>query len=174
MRRLFAGLIASLMIAQPTIAAERCAVSAEQSMFELAALKAELLVVAISCQRNDSYNAFVQRYRTTLMALDKELNAHFKRHNGARWQKVADDFTTEMANARATLASRLGTDLCPRNSALFSEVMSLSGPADLPAYAAGKDLVPAAMTSCTTPKPARPIQEARAASSRSRSASPRH
>ena len=32
---------------------------------------------------------------------------------------------------------------------MFTEVMALRGPADLPAYAAGKDLVPASIEICT-------------------------
>jgi len=175
MRRLLAGLVASALLAQPLAAAPRCASQAEQEMFELAALKSELLVLAIACQRNDAYNAFIQRYRPVLLELDKNLNSHFRRLHGARWQRVADDFTTEMANARATQASRMGGEHCPRNAALFVEVMALSGAADLPAYAAGKALLPAAMASCTAPvtQEARANGRSRAATSRARTSSPK-
>jgi hypothetical protein len=158
-RRLLAGLAGVALLSHPVSAAPRCAAPAEQSMFELFALKSELLVLAISCKRNESYNAFVQRYRTVLLDLDKNMNAFFKKQNGARWQAMADDFTTDMANVRATMASRMGGDHCPRNGMIFTEVMALSGPADLPAYAAGKDLLPATITTCAAPRapaPARP------------------
>ena len=50
---------------------------------------------------------------------------------------------------------RLGSDFCDRNSLLFKEVMALPGAADLPHYAAGKDLVPATVDVCPPPAPAR-------------------
>ena len=42
----------------------------------------------------------------------------------------------------------LGTDFCDRNGMLFTEVMALRSASDLPAYAAGKDLVPATVDLC--------------------------
>ncbi len=172
MRRLLAGLIATAVLAQPALAAApRCAAPADQSMFEMFAPKSELLVLAIACKRNDAYNAFVNRYRAQLLDLDKNMNAYFKRVNGARWQKVADDFTTDMANVRATMASRMGGDHCPRNGMLFNEVMALPSTSDLPAYVAGKDLVPTGITTCavaaathasaTVRRPAHPAASAR-------------
>lgn len=150
-RLLLAGLTAASLIAQPALAAPRCAAPSDQSMFELFALKSELLIIAIACKRNDSYNSFVQRYRPALLDLDKNLNAHFKKVHGGRWQKVADDFTTDMANVRSTMASRMGGDHCPRNGMIFAEVMALPATSDLPAYAAGKDLLPATITTCPAP-----------------------
>ncbi|MSP04225.1 MAG: hypothetical protein EXR05_03070 [Acetobacteraceae bacterium] len=148
---LLATLAAASLLAQPVLAAPRCAIPAEQAMFELAALKSELLVLAIACRRNDSYNAFVQRYRPALLDLDKNMNAHFKRAHGGQWRKAADDFATDLVNVRSTMASRIGGDHCPRNMVLFSEVMALSSPADLAAYTAGKDLLPASITTCAPP-----------------------
>jgi len=159
-RRLLAGLAGVVLLAQPVLAAPRCAAPADQSMFELFALKSELLVLAISCKRNESYNAFVTRYRPMLLDLDKNLNAFFKKQNGGRWQAVADDFTTDMANVRATMASRMGGDHCPRNGMMFAEVMALPSPSDLPAYAAGKDLLPAVITTCAAPRAAVPARPA--------------
>ena len=42
----------------------------------------------------------------------------------------------------------LGSDFCPRNGALFAEVLSLRSPGELAAYAAGKDLVPPTIDPC--------------------------
>lgn len=173
-RRLLAGLAVATMIAQPVLAAPRCAAPADQSMFELFALKSELLVVAIACKRNESYNAFVQRYRPALLDLDKNLNAHFKKAHGGRWQKVADDFTTDMANVRSTMASRMGGDHCPRNGLIFNEVMALPAVSDLPAYAAGKDLLPASITTChAAATPTTPARATRASTAPARPAAPR-
>ena len=42
----------------------------------------------------------------------------------------------------------LGSDFCDRNGMIFTEVMALRGPSELPAYAAGKDLVPTTLDIC--------------------------
>jgi hypothetical protein len=132
-----------------------------------------LLVIAIACKRNESYNAFVQRYRPALLDLDKNLNAHFKKVNGGRWQKVADDFTTDMANVRSTMASRMGGDHCPRNGMIFNEVMALPAVSDLPAYAAGKDLLPASITTCHVAAAPAPARATRASTAPARPATSR-
>ena len=172
MRSLIAALAATTMLAQPVLAATptRCPTPAEQSMFELAALKSELMVLATGCQRGEQYNAFVQRYRPQLLEVDKNLNAHFRRTSGARGQAEADRFITDLANAQSTEANVLAGDHCPRNSAIFTEVMALSGPADLPLYAAGKDLIPASLQTCA---PVHAPAAARPASTRSTSTTTR-
>jgi len=60
---------------------------------------------------------------------------------------------TSLANSDAHSAHVIGNDFCPRNATVFSEVMALRGPADLPAYAAGKDLVPADLGACDAAPP---------------------
>ena len=170
-RTLLAGLAAALL-AQPAAAAvaARCQAVAEQSMFELAALKSELMVLATGCQRGADYNAFVNRYRAQLIDIDRNLTAHINRKHGARGQAEADRFITDLANEQSTSATRLGSDYCPRNGMIFAEVMALPSAAELPAYAAGKNLIPAALQHCGTQAatPARaapPAQPARRASS---------
>src|SRR3712207_8470428 len=46
-----------------------------------------------------------------------------------------------------TTLFRSGSDFCPRNTGLFDEVMALPSAAELPAYAAGKDLIPESLRS---------------------------
>ena len=58
---------AVLLVAPPAaLAAQRCADPAEQSVFEVEALKSELMVVGITCKQEDRYNAFMERYRFAL------------------------------------------------------------------------------------------------------------
>ena len=72
----------------------------------------------------------------------------FKRIYGKRAQQEHDRFTTDLANGELSAGMHLGTDFCDRNSILFSEVMALPNATALPAYAAGKDLVPATVEMC--------------------------
>jgi hypothetical protein len=46
----------------------------------------------------------------------------------------------------------LGSDFCDRNGMIFTEVMALRSASELPAYAAGKDLVPATLDICPEAK----------------------
>ncbi len=55
---------------------------------------------------------------------------------------------TALANAQSDLGTKLGSDFCPRNSAMFSEVMALQSGAELPEYVAAKDLVPPTLGAC--------------------------
>lgn len=147
LRRLAALLAATALLGQPALAAARCSNETEQAVFELEALKSELMVVATTCKGNneDRYNAFVNKYRQALVASNRELGSYFARRGGQRQQDV---FITELANARSNNARQLGSDFCSRNSGLFDEVMSLEGVTDLPAYAATKDLLHAGVTAC--------------------------
>lgn len=153
---LMSALAVTTLLAQPVLASapQRCANPAEQTTFELAALKSELMVLATGCQRGSEYNAFINRYRPTLLEVDKNLNAHFKRTHGARGQTETDRFVTDLANAQSTVANTMGGDYCARNGMIFAEVMALPGAAELPAYAAGKNLLPAGLTTCPPPRPA--------------------
>ena len=85
-----------------------------------------------------------------LLDTEKELAAHFHHAYGRRGQAAHDRFVTNLANDQSNVGLRQGTDFCPRNQALFSEVLSLRGSSELPDYAAGKDLVPVTMSECET------------------------
>jgi len=180
MNRLFSFVVAGIAIVQPALAAPRCMSPADQAMFEVAALKSELMVLAVGCQRGEQYNAFVARYRPSLLETDKNLTAYFRRAHGAHGQTEADRFGTDLANAQSTHASSLGGDFCPRNSMIFAEVMALPNAADLANFAAGKALIPASLTTCTaTPAaaahpPAHPARRAQRAASLQTSAAQRH
>ena len=139
----------ALMVSTAAMAAPlRCADPADQAMFELSALKTELMVVAITCKDTDAYNAFIERYRGALAANDKQVIDHFTWRDVKAGHRANDAYVTNLANSRQQEASRVGADLCSRNIRMFKEVMSLSNPAELQSYAAAKDLIPASMGAC--------------------------
>lgn len=134
-------------------AAPRCQ---DQPVFDLEALKSEMMVLATSCHDDTQYNAFINRFHPELIANEKALDSYFKRLYGRRAQSEHDSFVTSLANAQSSEGLRQGTDFCPRNGALFTEAMAVQN-LDLPAFAAGKDLIPASMEACkpSEPTPAR-------------------
>ncbi|MBK1658020.1 hypothetical protein CKO45_07230, partial [Paracraurococcus ruber] len=149
-RRVAALATAAALLAQPALAVPRCSNETDQAVFEVEALKTELMVVATTCKGNteDRYNDFVRRYQQALVASNRALGQYFTRSHGRGGQRQQDIFITELANARSNNARQLGSDFCPRNSGLFDEVMALQGVTDLPAYAATKDLLASGVTAC--------------------------
>ena len=152
---LLAGMIGLSAVAAP--AAAPCNGDQARAVFELESLKSELMVLATDCQDHEHYNAFVQKYQRELAATEHDLDAYFKAAYGKKAQQAHDAYVTSLANSDAHSAHALGSDFCTRNAAMFTEVMALRGPSDLPAYAAGKDVVPADLGACeSVPAPAAP------------------
>jgi hypothetical protein len=149
MRRLLPALAAaSLLAAQQAQAQLDCLRPQEMSVVQVAALRSELMVLATGCHQDDNYNAFIRKYQSDLQGNERAVGDVFKRMYGRRAQQEHDRFTTDLANGESSASMRLGTDFCARNSLLFSEVLSLDSASELPAYAAGKDLVPATLDMC--------------------------
>jgi hypothetical protein len=150
MRR-FVSAVAALTIlsAQPGLAQPRCSSMAEQSAFEVQALRSELMVLATGCHDDDRYNAFIRRYQSDLQGNERAINAYFQHRYGRSAQVEHDRFVTDLANAISRQGSDLGGDFCPRNGLIFNEVLGLESVAELPDFAAGKNLVPASVDICS-------------------------
>jgi hypothetical protein len=149
MRRFVSAVVTiSVLAAQPALAARQCASLADQSAFEVQALRSELMVLATGCHDDDEYNAFIRRYQPDLQANEKLINAYFQHRYGRAAQTEHDRFVTELANAVSRRGSDLGGDFCPRNGMVFHEVLSLQNPTELAAFAAGKNLVPPTIDVC--------------------------
>jgi hypothetical protein len=151
LRRALAGvlMVSTLVASTGAMAAPfRCADEESQRMFELSALKTELMVVATTCDTEDPYNAFIRRYQSQLSGNDMAVIRHFTVRDRRAGQRANDTFITNLANARAQEANRVGADFCNRNAVMFKEVMALPSAAELGPYAASKDLLPASLGAC--------------------------
>jgi hypothetical protein len=149
MRRLLSSVaVAGLLVSQQAQAQLDCLQPHERSLVEVAALRSQLMVLATGCRQDERYNSFVRRYQSDLMGNERAVGDMFKRLYGKRGQTEHDRFTTDLANGESSAGMRLGSDFCDRNSLIFTEVMALRSAADLPAYAAGKDLVPTSLDMC--------------------------
>jgi hypothetical protein len=149
MRR-FVGAVAALTMlhVQPVLAGRQCSSVADQSAFEVQALRSELMVLATGCHDDDRYNAFIRRYQSDLQANERLINAYFQHRYGRAAQTEHDRFVTDLANAISRQGSDLGGDFCPRNGLIFNEVLALESSAELADFAAGKDLVPTSVEVC--------------------------
>ena len=161
-RRMVGAVLALSLVAGP--AGARCARDEDQAAFDIQALKSELVVLAVgACEQEDKYNEFVVRFRPQLIASDRALTEWFSRNHGRRGAAAQNAFVTDVTNLRSLNAQRLGTDYCARNSAIWGELAALPAADNLAAYAAGKNLVPAEITSCDAPHAAAPARPARRA-----------
>ncbi len=153
-RSLFGFVAAGAMLAQQGTALAACLAPADQSAFEIEALKSEMMVLATGCHDDAQYNTFIRRFQPDLRRGEHLIEAYFRRAYGAHGQQQHDAYVTSLANAESDLGLAMGSDFCSRNAALFSEAMALPSTSDLAAYAAGKDIVPASLGTCTEPPPA--------------------
>jgi hypothetical protein len=150
MRRFVSAAVAlTVLSAQPGLAQPRCASMADQSAFEVQALRSEMMVLATGCRDDDRYNAFIRRYQSDLQGNERAINAYFQHRYGRSAQTEHDRFVTDLANAISRQGSDLGGDFCPRNGLIFAEVLSLESATQLGEFAAGKNLIPASVDICT-------------------------
>jgi hypothetical protein len=153
MRLVLSSLVATAMLAGSAGGALAqvvpCMRTAEKAAFEIAGLKSELMVIAVDCQVQDRYNAFVLRFRPDLQGSEKGLNGYFSRtsHHGS--QQAHDDYITSLANSQSQDALTRGTLFCGEHVHMFDEVLALTPGAPLVAYADGKPLAqPIEMVDC--------------------------
>ena len=154
MRILFSGLVAVGLLSSQVADAQSCARPADKTAFDVAGLKSQLMVTAITCEATDRYNAFIVRYRPDLVAQEKVLNSYFGRNFGKRAQAEHDDYITSLANSQSQNGLKAGTGFCASNMAMFVEVMKLTSGKELPEFASGKNLIqPVVLVACTAPEP---------------------
>ena len=151
MSRLFATFVAAALLA-PGIASATCLKTYEGTAINIAGLKSQLMVTALSCDTRDRYNDFVMTFRPTLQREDTALNSYFLHHYGRSWRSEHDDYITQLANMQSEAGIREGTQFCQDNVGLFDEVLALRSPAALLAFANDKPMLqPIADDVCGVP-----------------------
>lgn len=160
---LSAVVAASLLGSHLAAAAESCARPAERTAFDVAGLKTQLMVTALTCHADEKYNTFITRFRPDLQSSEKALNAYFQRTFGRRGQSQHDDYVTQLANSQSQTGLKKGSNFCDETISLFDEVAALRTASELPDFASGHTLVqPVNYSTCTTPD--RPVRVIRASS----------
>lgn len=129
-----------------TMIAKQCPVAADQSTFEVQALRSEVMVLATWCHEAERYNAFIRRFKVGLEANERAMSTYYQARGG---QVAHDRFVTDLANAMSEHAIEQGASFCANGGALFTEAMAVS-PAGLSQFAADRALIPEGLTMCTT------------------------
>jgi hypothetical protein len=162
MRLLILSLAAAGTLVCHLAAAEtQCLPSTDQAVFNVQALRSEMMVLATGCSDDAAYNSFIERYKPALMMNEHEVDAWFKRKYGRRAQFEHDRFVTDLANAQSDAGTHMGTEFCPHNGVMFHEVMALQDSAELASFAAGQDLLPGSLDICTVETKSEPRKAVR-------------
>jgi hypothetical protein len=144
MSRLFATFVAAALLGPglaPSIAAATCLKPYEGTAINIAGLKSQLMVTALSCDTRDRYNSFVLTFRPTLQREDSALNSYFVHHYGRSWRSEHDDYITQLANMQSEAGIREGTQFCQDNVGLFDQVLALKTATDLLEFANDKPML---------------------------------
>ena len=156
MHSITSALLAGGLLSAGIAAAQPCAKPADVTALDIASLKSKLMVTALTCNQQDRYNDFVQRFRSDLMTQERALHAYFVRTSGGRAQREHDDYITSLANTQSQSGIRQGTLFCQQNVGIFTEVLALAKGSELPGYAASKQLAqPIEVAACPCPDPYR-------------------
>ncbi len=140
MSRLFATLVATALLA-PGMTMATCLKPYEGTAINVAGLKSQLMVTALSCDTRDRYNSFVLTFRPTLQREDTALNSYFLHHYGRSWRSEHDDYITQLANVQSEATIREGTSFCQENVSLFDEVLALHTAKQLMDFANDKPML---------------------------------
>lgn len=121
------------VMAVPSLALGACLRPAERTAFDIRALQSQLMVVALSCQQQDSYNAFVTRFRTQLGEAHRDMTAYYRRASGAQGQRMMDQYITNLANSQMQVGITQGSHFCRNQMPLFQQAMAANSAAELAA-----------------------------------------
>jgi hypothetical protein len=142
--------------AMPAGAAPACASVADQSAYEVLALRTQMILLATKCSRDQDYNKnFIVRFQPELQANERTVLSYFRRIYGGSGQGRKDSFSTELVNVMSQQANTQGTEFCPRAGLIISEMNALRSMAELASYAAVKDFAPPGMSMCPAAEPRR-------------------
>src|SRR5208282_6428455 len=136
----------------PLANAQPCARPADKAAFDVAGLKSQLMVTALTCDVRERYNDFVHRFQSELMQQERALTAYFGRSFGRRGQQEHDDYITSLANTQSEIGIKLGTLYCQQSVGLFDAVLALPQGATIAGFAADRDFdQPITLVVCVAP-----------------------
>lgn len=127
-RLLLAGFAAA--IAGPAIA-QSCVQGADRTAFEVRALQSQLMVAALTCARDEDYNAFVRKFQGELGGAYRSIQGHFRRTAGGGHQRALDGYITTLANEQSQDGIRQGSRFCQNVGPLFQAALAQSSTSSL-------------------------------------------
>jgi len=114
MRRFLIATAALLSLAAPAVAVPACSNPADQSAWEVLALRRMMSVIATkNCGKEREYNEyFIKRFQPIIQDNDRKVQAYFRRVYGGAGRGRMDIFETELANIMSQQANRQAGEFC--------------------------------------------------------------
>ena len=151
--RLLLGGLAAVM-AGPAIA-QSCLQASERTAFEVRALQSQLMVAALSCGRDNDYNAFVRKFQGELASSYRDIAGHFRRTAGGGHQRALDSYITQLANEQSQDGIRAGSHFCPLVTPLFQAALAQPNAQALASLSTERNVLnPIAVPACAAAAPA--------------------
>jgi hypothetical protein len=101
-----------------------------QQAFNVIGLKSALMVGALSCNQQDRYDEFMNRFHQHILAETHVMDTYFHTIGGYHGQQQEDSFVTLLANNQSLSGNDNG-NFCLNNAAEFDAVLALRHPAEL-------------------------------------------
>jgi hypothetical protein len=122
---------------RPTDRPPICAHQEEVNASHVVGLQTQLMQIALSCDGDDKYDAFVRKFQPQLKEQRDVLAGFFKRAYGTRSSQAAyDQYVTQLADAESNYDLRSGADFCSLSSGTLDQAKSLSSDDDLAKFVA--------------------------------------
>ncbi|MGC8469063.1 MAG: hypothetical protein ACP5NI_04060 [Acetobacteraceae bacterium] len=129
-------LLAALAFGARTAAA--CALPQEKAAFDIAWVRSDMMLTALTCSVDHKYNEFITRFRPVLIADDAAVIGYFRRIYGANVaQSWHDRYVTSLANKQSELSVAEGSRFCARHIIELDQILRLHSVAQLTTLAAG-------------------------------------
>ncbi len=135
MRKLL--MMATVAAIMPVAAQATCATQTEASAMNLRALKSSLMVAALSCNQQASYNAFINKHKGAFNADSAAVKGYFRRAYGGGADHQLNKFVTRLANDASQRSMGAADTYCAEMKEAFSRVVSMDR-GSVKGYAAGK------------------------------------
>jgi hypothetical protein len=139
LKRFLMAAVLPVLVAGPALAAT-CLQPAERQAMEARALRSYLMVTALNCQKQSSYNDFVRRNMSELNNADRVMDGYFRRAHGGAGRTRLDQYNTTLANDHSQDGTRAGSFFCRDADPLFQQVMALQ-PGQLAKFSAERNVM---------------------------------
>ena len=103
-----------------------------QQAFNVIGLKSALMVGALTCGQQTSYDTFMSEFQPHVLSEQHMMDAYFRKASGHySGQKMEDAFVTQLANNQSIAGETQGSMFCLNTSAEFTAVLALRTSGDL-------------------------------------------
>jgi len=132
-----------------TASAQTCVQPPERDAFNTVAFKTTLMVGALSCNQQGSYNQFMDRFQPEVLSGQHVMDRYFAHAYGLESQMQEDSYETTLANSQSEASIKIGASYCADTARLYSQILALKTPEDLERFIATNPPVqPIALTIC--------------------------